>query len=100
MGSERFDLVAHSMGAYYGGHYAMRYPERVRRLALVSPAGLGAHPPAEVVKSPPLVIRCCWEIGCLNYNVRREGEWGGKKPANHGPISAIDHDPSPLTQPR
>lgn len=44
MGLEKFDLVAHSMGAYFCVLYAIRHPHRVNRLVLVSPCGLPEMP--------------------------------------------------------
>jgi pimeloyl-ACP methyl ester carboxylesterase len=37
---ERVDLVGHSMGGEIGIHLAVRHPERIRRLVLVSAAGI------------------------------------------------------------
>ncbi|SCU88757.1 LAME_0E01046g1_1 [Lachancea meyersii CBS 8951] len=37
---ERFVLVAHSLGGYLGCCYALKYPERVEKLVLVSPVGV------------------------------------------------------------
>lgn len=39
-GVDKFTLVAHSMGAYIGTAYATRYPDRVDKFLLVSPAGV------------------------------------------------------------
>lgn len=39
-GIKQFTLVAHSLGAYIGSAYATKYPERVRKMMLVSPAGV------------------------------------------------------------
>jgi pimeloyl-ACP methyl ester carboxylesterase len=36
---DKFVLVAHSMGAYYSSLYATKYPEKISRLVLLSPAG-------------------------------------------------------------
>ena len=44
MGIDQMDLVAHSMGGYFCTLYALRHPERVRRLILVSPCGLPSMP--------------------------------------------------------
>jgi len=60
---ERMVLVGHSLGGYLSVAYALRYPERVSRLVLVSPAGIpertldpkGAR--MEPARFSPLVIR-------------------------------------------
>ncbi|EOD65220.1 alpha/beta fold hydrolase [Amycolatopsis vancoresmycina] len=38
LGLDRFDLLGHSAGASLALHYAARYPERLRRLALIAPS--------------------------------------------------------------
>jgi len=38
LGWERFDLVGHSMGGFIAMAFAVRYPERVRRLGLIATA--------------------------------------------------------------
>ena len=47
---ERMVLVGHSLGGYLSMAYALRYPERVSRLVLVSPAGI---PEGSLTKGPP-----------------------------------------------
>lgn len=43
-GIDKFTLMAHSMGGYVGVAYALRYPERIKKLILVSPAGVPRDP--------------------------------------------------------
>lgn len=43
-GVEKMTLVGHSLGGYLSVAFALRYPEQVSRLVLVSPAGVGASP--------------------------------------------------------
>ncbi|KAK9366723.1 Alpha/Beta hydrolase protein [Lipomyces kononenkoae] len=60
-GIEKFTLMAHSMGGYIGVAYALRHPERIKKLILVSPAGVPrdpwvvhedeAHPPSSGLSS-------------------------------------------------
>jgi pimeloyl-ACP methyl ester carboxylesterase len=44
---KEFYLVAHSMGAYFSSNYALKYPQYVRRLILLSPVGLRVPLPDE-----------------------------------------------------
>ncbi|EIW71763.1 hypothetical protein TREMEDRAFT_22144, partial [Tremella mesenterica DSM 1558] len=44
MGLDRIILVGHSLGGYLASAYTVRYPERVRSLILVSPAGIPRGP--------------------------------------------------------
>ncbi len=46
LGVEQVDIVAHSMGGHVALNFAARYPERVRRLVLSSPAGFEQFVPA------------------------------------------------------
>jgi pimeloyl-ACP methyl ester carboxylesterase len=41
LGLDRIDLLAHSAGANLGELYAIRHPERVRKLVLVTPSTMG-----------------------------------------------------------
>ena len=41
MGLEKIVLLGHSMGGYLSCRYALKYPENVERLILVSPVGVG-----------------------------------------------------------
>lgn len=44
MGINRMTLVGHSLGGYLSLAYALRYPTRVSRIILLSPAGIPAGP--------------------------------------------------------
>ncbi|KAF9468986.1 Alpha/Beta hydrolase protein [Collybia nuda] len=44
MGLERMTLVGHSLGAYFSVVYALKYPTRVSKLVLLSPAGVPRDP--------------------------------------------------------
>ncbi|KAJ2777550.1 hypothetical protein H4R18_005099 [Coemansia javaensis] len=44
MGIERMTLCGHSFGGYMSALYALRYPERVEKLVLVSPIGVPEEP--------------------------------------------------------
>lgn len=43
-GLERFTFVAHSVGAYLASAYSMKYPGHIKKLVLVSPAGVPRSP--------------------------------------------------------
>lgn len=49
MGLEKMTLVGHSLGAYFSVVYALRHPDRVNRLVLLSPAGVPRDPNADMV---------------------------------------------------
>ncbi|KAA1466100.1 alpha/beta-hydrolase [Dentipellis sp. KUC8613] len=44
MGLEKMTLVGHSLGGYLSVVYALRYPQRVSKLVLLSPAGVPRDP--------------------------------------------------------
>jgi cardiolipin-specific phospholipase len=44
MGLEKMTLIGHSLGAYFSAVYALRYPTRVHKLILLSPAGVPHDP--------------------------------------------------------
>lgn len=44
MGLERMTLIGHSLGGYLGVAYALKYPTRVSKLILLSPAGVPRDP--------------------------------------------------------
>jgi cardiolipin-specific phospholipase len=44
VGLEKMTLIGHSLGAYFSTVYALRYPERVHKLLLLSPAGVPRDP--------------------------------------------------------
>ena len=43
--SSRFTLAGHSLGGYLSARYALKYPQRVSNLILISPVGIPEHPP-------------------------------------------------------
>ncbi|KDQ06024.1 hypothetical protein BOTBODRAFT_71125 [Botryobasidium botryosum FD-172 SS1] len=53
MGHETMSLVGHSLGAYLSTAYALRYPDRVSKLILLSPAGVPHDPNAVVDTTVP-----------------------------------------------
>ena len=42
-----FYLVAHSMGGYFAGNYALKYPQYIKKLILLSPIGVRVPPSDE-----------------------------------------------------
>ena len=44
MGVEKMTIIGHSLGAYFSVAYALRYPTRVHKLILLSPAGVPHNP--------------------------------------------------------
>jgi len=44
MGLGKMTLIGHSLGAYFSVAYALKYPERVNKLILLSPAGFPRGP--------------------------------------------------------
>ncbi|OQR98972.1 serine protease family S33 [Achlya hypogyna] len=53
---EQFVLAGHSMGGIFVTHYAVKYPQRVEQLILISPAGVG-YPPKEAHAPKSLFFR-------------------------------------------
>src|SRR4051812_48169524 len=45
LGLDRFTLIGHSLGGAVSLRLACEHPERIERLGLVAPAGLGSSPP-------------------------------------------------------
>ncbi|KAF9350148.1 hypothetical protein BGX26_011630 [Mortierella sp. AD094] len=50
---EKMVLVGHSLGGYLSVAYALKYPERVEKLILVSPVGIPENPEAQKAPLPP-----------------------------------------------
>lgn len=44
MGISQMNLVAHSFGAYISSRYAIKYPDRIKKLILWSPHGMEPKP--------------------------------------------------------
>ncbi|KAI9197373.1 Alpha/Beta hydrolase protein [Polychytrium aggregatum] len=63
-GIDEMTLMGHSLGGYLSTCYAIKYPKRVNKLILVSPAGVGKQPPETVQPRRSLlftVARWLWE---------------------------------------
>ena len=68
MSLERMDLLAHSMGGYLATQYAMRYPQNVRRLVLISPVGWAEQPKGAYADSKASgLFGALWASGLGNF---------------------------------
>jgi pimeloyl-ACP methyl ester carboxylesterase len=58
LGIDKVNLVGFSLGGFLAAKFAMQHGHRVRRLALISPAGLRdkAHPMIDVLGTPPELL--------------------------------------------
>lgn len=76
MGLEKMSLIGHSLGAYLSVAYTLKYPERVHKLILLSPAGVPRGPettqPSRELESPP----------SPDAGQKGEAEVAGKKDVN------------------
>eukprot|EP00750_Incisomonas_marina_P021464 INCI4434.1.p1 GENE.INCI4434.1~~INCI4434.1.p1 ORF type:complete len:455 (+),score=84.45 INCI4434.1:168-1532(+) len=57
IGAEKIILCGHSIGGYLSVAYAERYPERVEKLLLLSPAGVVGPPPEDPTRRPSALFR-------------------------------------------
>ena len=58
-------LIGHSLGAYFSTVYALRYPQRVHKLVLLSPAGVPRDPNATVPSREMLDRQVTGEDGAV-----------------------------------
>ncbi|KII95868.1 hypothetical protein PLICRDRAFT_170467 [Plicaturopsis crispa FD-325 SS-3] len=78
-GLEKMTLIGHSLGAYFSVVYALRYPERVNKLILLSPAGVPHDPNNTTIPSRE-----------LTDNQEDTGSEGGEaRPATQGSVESI-----------
>jgi len=76
MGLDKIVLLGHSMGGYLSCRYALKYPENVERLILVSPVGVGEGSSSFDPSKARLHIRMLfgflkygWENGITPHNL-------------------------------
>ncbi|KDR83388.1 hypothetical protein GALMADRAFT_235493 [Galerina marginata CBS 339.88] len=82
MGLDRMTLIGHSLGAYFSVAYALKYPQRVHKLILLSPAGVPQgpnyeEPSRELTDEAPVQASGCRLSGSssepnLNSNATKE----------------------------
>ena len=88
LGLDAFDLVGHSLGGAIAVAIAARHPEAVRRLVLVSPAGLAPRAvgvAAALGRAADVATRARRALG---HRVRRPGPRAGPCSARPWPIPA------------
>ncbi|KAI9034443.1 Alpha/Beta hydrolase protein [Hyaloraphidium curvatum] len=84
---ESFTLAGHSLGGYLACAYALKYPERVEKLILISPVGVPEPPNAIATEdgrvltqgggSAPGWAARLWESGVTPFTlIRAFGPWG------------------------
>jgi pimeloyl-ACP methyl ester carboxylesterase len=81
LGAETLDLVGHSLGGQIAVHYAVRHPDRVRRLALIDPDGLAGEEGLwlRVVHLDRLVdLAFAWNSRCVIRGVMRRRVFYGR----------------------
>ena len=88
MGLEKFVLAGHSLGGYLSACYALKYPQHVEKLVLISPVGVpfpfsdttdsGAVAPQR--QSVPLMLRmidAAWSANVTPQGIVRAAGWRG-----------------------
>ena len=76
---DSFILVGHSMGGYLAACYAMSYPERVKHLLMVCPAGVGEK---AVDWSPPDAVKNPWTLRGQLYRLATKMWTSGVTPGS------------------
>ena len=69
-----FDIVAMSLGAVITLDFAVKYPKRVNRIALIDPTATGDYKPSWMIRVPvvsDLVMTCYWHSRAVEHQ-RRE----------------------------
>jgi len=91
MSLTNFYLAGHSFGGYICGHYAYRYPEHLKKILMLSPAGVVWVPPDFDItqmkfkngKKPNKLFKSIatsiWEKKWSPFGVMRTSKFIGKK---------------------
>lgn len=88
-----FYLAGHSFGGYLVGHYAHRYPQHLKKVLMLSPAGIVDKPegfdifnqkmPSSTKKPPKILkklVKTVWKKKWSPFGVmRKSGSFIGKK---------------------
>lgn len=79
-GVEKMILMGHSMGGYLSAAYSLKYPERVEKLLLVSPAGVPKQPEPELDPTKRYMPGWAATLWDMNFTpmsiIRMLGPWG------------------------
>jgi cardiolipin-specific phospholipase len=70
-GLEKMTLIGHSLGAYFSTVYALRYPQRVHKLVLLSPAGVPRGPDTTLPSREMLDRQVTGEDGAVSADSSR-----------------------------
>jgi pimeloyl-ACP methyl ester carboxylesterase len=92
LGLERVAVVGNSMGGFVSSEVAIRYPERVERLVLVSAAGISS---ANVYRAPALVVGRAM-VAIMAYTAARQRDMARRPVGRHMALSLVARHPSRL----
>ncbi|KAH9179926.1 alpha/beta-hydrolase, partial [Lactarius sanguifluus] len=70
-GLEKMTLIGHSLGAYFSTVYALKYPQRVHKLVLLSPAGVPRGPDTTLPSREMLDRQVTGEDGAVSADSSR-----------------------------
>ncbi|KAI8909128.1 alpha/beta-hydrolase [Gorgonomyces haynaldii] len=86
VGLEKMVLCGHSLGGYLSTAYALKYPERVEKLVLISPAGVPPRP-EQLPRGRSMMGRLITNLVVNNISpmslIRTAGPWGSSLLKNY-----------------